>query len=311
MTRHLSPHNQITVPVLDCNYRPLAPTRPSRARRWLESGRAVKVWRNQNFAIRLLDTAVEDCTTPDMAVNIDPGYRSTGIAIVIVKPGNSVQVVGGCELRHRGKHIVARMLARRSYRRNRRSRLRRRPARFNNRRRAKNWLPPSLESTLTNILTTVRHLMAVYPITAVNIESCKFDPRLLQDPGVHGKGYQKSERGQLQIREYVLQRDRRTCQYCGKRKRRLEVDHVVPKSCGGPYRISNLITACRDCNRRKDSRNVSEFLTTSAKGASSTQRAVGLRHPYESAHAPALSALAVRWALRHRARCRHHRPHPS
>ena len=261
MTRHLSPHNQITVPVLDCNYRPLAPTRPSRARRWLEFGRAVKVWRNQNFAIRLLDTAVEDCTTPDMAVNIDPGYRSTGIAIVIVKPGNSVQVVGGCELRHRGKHIVARMLARRSYRRNRRSRLRRRPARFNNRRRAKNWLPPSLESTLTNILTTVRHLMAVYPITAVNIESCKFDPRLLQDPGVHGKGYQKSERGQLQIREYVLQRDRRTCQYCGKRKRRLEVDHVVPKSCGGPYRISNLITACRDCNRRKDSRNVSEFLT--------------------------------------------------
>ena len=227
MTRHLSPHNLIAVPVLDCNGNPLAPTRPSRARRWLESGRAVKVWRNQHFAIQLLDTDVQDCTIPDMALNIDPGYRTTGIAIVIVKPDNAVQVVSGYELRHRGKQIVARMLARRSHRRNRRSRLRRRPARFNNRKHAKERLPPSLESTLTNILTTVRHLMVVYPITTVNIESCKFDPRLLRDPGVHGKGYQRSERGQMQIREYVLQRDRRTCQYCCKRNSRLEVDHVI------------------------------------------------------------------------------------
>ena len=178
----------MTVPVLDSNYRPLAPTRPSRARRWLESGRAVKVWRNQHFTIRLFDADVQNCTTPDMTLNIDPGYHATGIAIVIVKLGNSVQVVGGYELRHRGKHIVARMLARRSHRRNRRSRLRRRPARFNNRSRVKDWLPPSLRSTLANILTTVRHLMAIYPITAVSIESCKFDPRLLRDPGVHGKG---------------------------------------------------------------------------------------------------------------------------
>ena len=101
--------------MLDCNGQPLTPTRPSRARRWLESGRAVKVWRNQHFAIRLLDTDVQDCTTPDIALNIDPGYHATGIAIVIVKPGNSVQVVGGYELRHRGRHIVAQMLARRSH----------------------------------------------------------------------------------------------------------------------------------------------------------------------------------------------------
>ena len=260
MTRHLSLHNLIAVPVLDCNGNPLAPTRPSRARRWLESGRAVKVWRNQHFAIQLLDTDVQDCTIPDMALNIDPGYRTTGIAIVIVKPEASVQVIAGYELPHRGKYIVAQMLSRRSHRRNRRSRLRRRPARFSNRRRTKDWLPPSLESTLTNILTTIRHLMGIYPIAAINIESCKFDPRLLRNPEVHGKEYQSSEPGQMQIREYVLQRDHRTCQYCGKRNRRLAVDHVVPKSRGGPYRVSNLITACRDCNQRKDSRSVREFL---------------------------------------------------
>ena len=265
MTRHLSHLNQITVPVLDCNGRPLAPTRPSRARRWLESGRAVKVWRNQHFAVQLLNIDAEACAVPDMTLNVDPGYLATGIAIVIVKPEAAVQVVGGYELRHRGKYIVAQMLSRRSHRRDRRSRLRRRPARFSNRKRTKDWLPPSLESTLTNILTTIRHLMGIYPIAAINIESCKFDPRLLRDPGVHGKEYQRSERGQMQIREYVLQRDHRTCQYCGKRNRRLEVDHVVPKSRGGPYRVSNLITACRDCNQRKDSRSVREFLAAEPK----------------------------------------------
>ena len=210
--------------------------------------------------MQLLDIDAQNCTVPEMALNIDPGYLATGIAIVIVKPAGSIQVVGGYELRHRGKSIVAQMSSRRLHRRNRRSRLRRRPARFSNRQRAEGWIPPSLESTLTNILTTTRHLMTIFPITAINIENCKFDPRLLRDPRTHGKGYQRSERGQMQIREYVLNRDRRTCQYCGKRKRRLEVDHVVPKSHNGPYRISNLITACRDCNQRKDNLNVREFL---------------------------------------------------
>ena len=121
-----------------------------------------------------------------MRLNVDPGYLATGIAIVIVKPEASAQVVAGYELRHRGKYIVAQMLSRRSHRRNRRSRIRRRPARFSNRRRTKDWLPTSLESTLTNILTTIRHLMGIYPISTINIESCKFDPRLLRDPEVHG-----------------------------------------------------------------------------------------------------------------------------
>ena len=85
----------------------------------------------------------------------------------------------------------------------------------------------------------------------------------------------------MQIREYVLQRDQRTCQYCGKRKRRLEVDHVVPRSRGGQYRISNLITACRDCNRRKDRRSVSEFLAKEPQKLRSVVRQ--LKQPLASA----------------------------
>lgn len=52
----------------------------------------------------------------------------------------------------------------------------------------------------------------------------------------------------------VLARDGYRCQYCGVTVAdgaTLEVDHKVPLSRGGSDRVSNLITACRDCNRSK------------------------------------------------------------
>ena len=64
----------------------------------------------------------------------------------------------------------------------------------------------------------------------------------------------------MQIRQYVMQRDRRTCQYCGTTKGRLETDHVVPKSHGGAYRIGNLVASCRSYNARKDNQPVEEFM---------------------------------------------------
>ena len=111
----------------------------------------------------------------------------------------------------------------------------------------------------------MRHLRELFPIINVLIETNRFDPRLLRDPDVHGKDYQKSERGQMQVREYVLQRDERTCQYqqvCKRKKSpKLETDHIVPRSSGGAYRIDNLITSCRECNQAKGNQNLGEFLT--------------------------------------------------
>ncbi len=34
----------------------------------------------------------------------------------------------------------------------------------------------------------------------------------------------------------------------------MEVDHVIPVSKGGQSTLNNLVTACRDCNRKKGSR---------------------------------------------------------
>ena len=53
----------------------------------------------------------------------------------------------------------------------------------------------------------------------------------------------------------ILLRDDYTCQYCGVRRERLmTVDHVHPKSKGGPSTWENLVCACMYCNNRKNNR---------------------------------------------------------
>src|SRR5437764_11514376 len=51
-------------------------------------------------------------------------------------------------------------------------------------------------------------------------------------------------------RRAVFARDNWTCQYCGSRSN-LTVDHVVPRSKGGPSSWENIVASCAPCNRRK------------------------------------------------------------
>lgn len=54
----------------------------------------------------------------------------------------------------------------------------------------------------------------------------------------------------------VLTRDNWTCQYCGKKfpTNKLNYDHVTPRSQGGKTVWENIVTACYDCNSRKENR---------------------------------------------------------
>jgi 5-methylcytosine-specific restriction endonuclease McrA len=56
-------------------------------------------------------------------------------------------------------------------------------------------------------------------------------------------------------RRAVFARDDWTCQYCGARSN-LTVDHVVPRSKGGPSTWDNIVASCAPCNRRKGSASV-------------------------------------------------------
>ena len=51
----------------------------------------------------------------------------------------------------------------------------------------------------------------------------------------------------------IVWRDRNTCQYCGKyfSYDELTMDHVTPKSRGGPKTWENIVASCRFCNQRK------------------------------------------------------------
>jgi 5-methylcytosine-specific restriction endonuclease McrA len=57
-------------------------------------------------------------------------------------------------------------------------------------------------------------------------------------------------------RSNVLSRDGFTCQYCGVRPPRseLNLDHVVPRAHGGRSTWENVVASCVECNRRKGGR---------------------------------------------------------
>lgn len=64
-------------------------------------------------------------------------------------------------------------------------------------------------------------------------------------------------------REEIKRRDGFRCVYCGETEN-LTLDHVRPRSMGGPTTADNCVTACRDCNQAKGSLNVNIFLTSFA-----------------------------------------------
>lgn len=57
-------------------------------------------------------------------------------------------------------------------------------------------------------------------------------------------------------RRNLLRRDDYSCQYCGRKPSvaELTVDHIQPRSRGGPSTWENCVLACQPCNRRKADR---------------------------------------------------------
>ena len=148
--------------VLDKNFKALDPCRPARARLLLKQGRA-KVLRRYPFTIILSDLEVENCTTHDYHLKIDPGSKTTGVSY---RQDNTV--IWGAEITHRGFQIRDALTSRRQLRRSRRSRKTRyRKPRFLNRKRPSGWLAPSLMSRVHNILTWVKKLIRFCPIAEI------------------------------------------------------------------------------------------------------------------------------------------------
>jgi len=56
----------------------------------------------------------------------------------------------------------------------------------------------------------------------------------------------------------ILVRDGFRCAYCGSKKEKLTLDHIIPKSRGGSSTFENCVASCRPCNNHKDCRTPRE-----------------------------------------------------
>jgi 5-methylcytosine-specific restriction endonuclease McrA len=212
--------------VLDTQKRPLDPVHPGQARLLLKQGRAA-VYRRYPFTL-ILKIRVEQPVPRPLRLKLDPGSKTTGIAIVNDSSG---EVVWAAELTHRGHHI-----------------------------KRNGTLPPSLESRVSNVLTWVRRLLSMCPVEAISQELVRFDTQALEHPDIEGVEYQQGTRAAYEVREYVLLKWQHQCAYCDAHQVPLELDHVLPRSKHGSNRVSNLVAACVSCNQRKSNQDVREFL---------------------------------------------------
>lgn len=223
----------------------LMPTeRFGKVRRLLKNSLAHVVCRIP-FTIQL-DYDTTDYTQP-VSLGVDAGSKHIGISATT---SEKELYAADVELRN---DIVDKLSTRRELRRTRRSRLRYRKARFNNRvsSKRKGWLAPSVENKIQTHLTVVEKINKFLPITNIVVEIASFDIQKINNPIISGSEYQQGEQLDFfNVREYVLFRDNHICQHCkGKSKDKvLNVHHIESRKAGGDS-PNNLITLCETCHK--------------------------------------------------------------
>jgi len=152
------------VPVVNSKREPLMPTTLLRARRWITTGKATPFYKKGVFCVRL-NVKPSNTHKQEICVGIDPGSKREAYT---VKSESHTYLNILTETPHWVSKAVE---TRRTMRRARRFRLRRRPARFNNRTKAK--LAPSTRARWEFKLNTCKWLKSIFPITTYVVEDIK------------------------------------------------------------------------------------------------------------------------------------------
>lgn len=222
------------------------PCSQRKARLLLKQGKA-KIVGYKPFTIQLCYATGE--AKQDIHVGIDEGAKHVGIAIT---SQNKILAKGEVELR---QDVHSLLTTRAVYRRDRRNRKTRyRKPRFLNRKRKEGWLPPSVEGKLNANFFWIDKFCSLVPNPILHIEVGKFDIAKMINPNISGVEYQQGQCvGYYDVRYFVFDRDKYTCQVCGKSKDKiLHTHHIVYKSLGGTDRTDNLVTVCTECHTSKN-----------------------------------------------------------
>ncbi len=217
------------------------PCTQQKARKLLKSGKA-KIHKREPFTIQLLVQTGE--SKQGINLGVDAGSKFVGLSVTTDK-----KELFSAEYKLRND-IVDLISTRRQNRRTRRNRLRYRQARFQNRKKNKGWLAPSVQHKIDSHINIVNTVHSILPISKIIVEVASFDIQKIQNPEISGKEYQEGNQlGFWNVREYVLFRDNYTCQHCkGKSKDKiLNVHHIESRKVGGDS-PNNLVTLCETCH---------------------------------------------------------------
>ena len=218
---------------------PLMPCKPRKARVLLKEKKA-KVVNRTPFTIQLLYGS--SGYKQPVNLGVDAGSKYIGLSATTNKKELFKATV---ELR---QDIPKLLEGRKSQRRKRRSKLRYRPARFNNRGK-KGKLAPSIQHKIDSHLTIIKRICNIIPIENIIVETAEFDVHKLKNPTVSGVEYQHGDaEGFYNVKSAVLSRDNYTCQICGAKNTQLQVHHIRFRSKSGSNRMDNLVTLCKECH---------------------------------------------------------------
>lgn len=153
-----------TVPVVDINNRPLMPTTPQRAKRWIESGKATPFFRKGIFCVRLNAESSARNFQP-VALGIDPGSKREGFTV-------KSQAHTHLNLQF---HAVTWVKDAESTSTNARRarRYRKTPCRANRKNRSRGGIPPSTKARWQLKTRVATFLADIFPITHIGIEDIK------------------------------------------------------------------------------------------------------------------------------------------
>lgn len=238
--------------VQDIDGKPMMPTtRHGKVRRLLKANKATVV-NLCPFTIQLTYKSTDH--KQPVTLGIDAGAKHIGFSATTEK-----EELFACETILR-TDIVDLLSTRSQNRRTRRSRLRYRKPKFNNRvfSKKKGWVAPSVKQRIDSHLNEVNEIHKIHPITKIVIEAAQFDTHKMKNPNISGIDYQNGEQlGFWNVREYVLFRDGHKCSYCkGKSKDLiLNIHHIESRKTGGDS-PSNLITLCETCHKEYHKGNI-------------------------------------------------------
>lgn len=154
----------IAVPVVDRTGKPLMPTTPSRARRWIKDGEATPFFKRGIFCVRL-NREPSQQARQEIAVGIDPGSKKEGFT---VKSESHTYLNAQADA---VQHVKDAVEIRRNMRRSRR--FRKTPCRKNRQNRGRGCLAPSTKARWQWKLRIVEQLLKVFPITDFVVEDIK------------------------------------------------------------------------------------------------------------------------------------------